>query len=526
MTNEISLHIECRNPATGEITGRIPCTAEDELTRIFSSCRAAQPAWAALPVKERAGIIIKVRDYLLDNADDIATVISKDNGKVKMEALAFEVFPAILAANYYAKNARRFLKDKRLRPGSPLLAYKRSKIVHVPYGVVGIISPWNYPFGIPFHEIVPGLLSGNGVILKTASTTLMVGQKLTECFRKSGLPEGILHFVNMPGETAGKAFLEHGVDKLFFTGSNSVGKSLSRKAAETLTPLSLELGGNDPMLVCPDADIYRAVMGAIWGGFTNSGQNCGAVERVYVHQDIYEPFMELLKEKVTELKVGMWSEYDCDMGVMTTVSQTATVKLHLEDALKKGAKIYAQSGKIDGTLNNALPAVVLTDVNHDMFVMREETFGPLLPVMKVRDMEEAIALANDSDLGLTGSVWSKNRSYAETLARRLEVGVVNINDHLMSHGMAETPWGGFKGSGKDSRIHGRWGFEEMTQTQVIIKDYFPFARRSIWWHPYNRKVYDAFLSLPNLLFGKTLGKMMKGIRALLTLIPRYFKEKS
>ncbi|HUU40402.1 MAG TPA: aldehyde dehydrogenase family protein [Desulfatiglandales bacterium] len=525
MTDTISTHTECRNPATCEIIGKIPCTTEDELTRIFASCRAVQPAWASTPIKERARAMIKVRDYLLDNADDIAAVISQDNGKVKMEALAFEVFPAILAADYYAKNARRFLKDKRLRPGSILLAYKRSKVVHVPYGVVGIISPWNYPFGIPFHEVVLGLLSGNAVILKTASQTLLVGQKMAECFQKAGLPEDIFHFVNMPGEMAGRAFLENGVDKLFFTGSNSVGKALSSKAAETLTPLSLELGGNDPMLVCADADIHRAVMGAIWGGFTNSGQNCGAVERVYVHQDVYEPFMELLKEKLTGLKVGIWSDFDCDMGVMTTTAQISTVKRHLEDALQKGAKIFAQSGQIDGALNNALPAVVLTDVNHDMLVMSEETFGPLLPVMKVRDMEEAIALANDSDLGLTASVWSKNRGYAETLARRLEVGVVNINDHLMSHGMAETPWGGFKSSGNGSRTHGRWGFEEMTQVQVIIKDYFPFARRSIWWYPYNKRVYDAFLNLPNLLFGKTPGEMIKGIRALLALIPRYFSKR-
>jgi succinate-semialdehyde dehydrogenase/glutarate-semialdehyde dehydrogenase len=518
-------YTECRNPATGEIIGQIPLTPEDELSRMFAESRMAQPVWAAVPVKERARVITRVRDYILEHADEIADLITRDNGKLKVDALAAEVMPAVLAANFYAKKASHFLRTKWIRPGSLLLAYKWSREVRVPYGVVGIISPWNYPLEIPFHEIVTGLLCGNAVLHKASSETLLVGLKITECFQLCGLPRGLLHFVNMPGWHVGKAFLKNGIDKLFYTGSESIGKILSRLASETLTPLSLELGGNDPMLVCPDADIHRAAMGAVWGGLTNSGQNCGAVERIYVHEGIYEPFMESLKEKVQALKVGLGNAYHNDLGVLTTADQMAVTQRHLKDALQKGAAIYAQSQVLDGTLKTAHPAVVLAEVNHNMMVMQEETFGPLLPVMRVSDMEEAVVLANDSSQGLTASVWSGNRAYAAGLARRLKAGVVMINDHLMSHGMAETPWGGFKKSGNGSRTHGRWSFEEMTQVQVIIQDYFPFARQNMWWPPYSRKFYKTLLYLPQLFFGRTLKKRWMGFRALLDTLPRYFIKK-
>ncbi|MFH1852911.1 MAG: aldehyde dehydrogenase family protein [Candidatus Neomarinimicrobiota bacterium] len=519
MTN----YTDCYNPATGEKIGQVPLTSPEELQQIFTEARAVQKDWAALPVRERAKYIFKVRDYLVDYADEIATLISQDNGKVKLDALVGEVFAAALAANYYAKNAQRFLKDEKLKAGSLLLFYKRSRIVHVPYGVVGIISPWNYPFGIPIHEIVFGLLAGNAIVLKTASETLLVGQKLAEIFYQSGLPQGIFNFVNIPGREVGSAFLDNGINKIFFTGSEAVGKILSRQAADTLTPLSLELGGNDPMLVCPDADIHRAAGGAIWAGFTNSGQNCGAVERIYVHEEVYQQFCELMKDKVARFRIGSGADYANDMGVMTTTGQIRIVQEHLEDALAKGARILVRTEQVDTGLKNVLPAVVLVDVNHEMRVMREETFGPVLAIMKVADMDEAVRLANDSDLGLTGSVWSENRATAETLARRLEVGAVLINDHLMSHGLAETPWGGFKRSGNGGRTHGRWGFEEMTQPQVIVQDYFPFARQSMWWHPYTKGVYRAFLHLPKLLFGNSIKKRFQGLWALIRVLPRYYK---
>ena len=267
--------------------------------------RAAQTDWAGLPVADRVRHLKRIRDYLADNADEVAEVIARDNGKTRFDALAAEVLPATMAVDYYCRKARRFLKDRRLFPGNILLANKAATLRRAPYGVVGIISPWNYPFSIPFSEVVMALLAGNTVILKVASETQMVGQALNECFAAAQLPEGVLIQLNLPGRLAGTALLEAGIDKLFFTGSTAVGKTLMAEAAPYLTPVNLELGGNDPMLVCPDADLERAAAGAVWAGLQNSGQSCGGVERIYVHQDVYDDFLEALDRRVRPLRVGV-----------------------------------------------------------------------------------------------------------------------------------------------------------------------------------------------------------------------------
>jgi acyl-CoA reductase-like NAD-dependent aldehyde dehydrogenase len=521
-TPQSSGHTVGRNPATGEILGYSPLTPVESLKGIVHRARAAQGAWAATPLKERLRAMTRVRGYVAAHAEEIAGLIARDNGKTRVDALVTEVFPTVLAADYYRKQARRFLKDHWLRPGNLLLANKLSKIVRLPYGVVGVISPWNYPFSIPFSEVVMGLLAGNAVILKTATETQMVGKALEQCFMQAGLPDGVFAYVNLPGRLAGSAFLGAGIDKLFFTGSVAVGKQLMAEAAATLTPLVLELGGNDAMLVCEDADLFRAAAGAAWAGFQNCGQSCGGVERIDVHEEVYEAFLHLLKEQTESLRVGYDETFDVDMGAMTTERQIAVVKRHLEDALAKGAVIYARSPQPEGEgAGSFLPAVVLTRVTHEMDVMREETFGPVVGVMKVRDMEEAVALANDSHLGLTGSVWSKSWRKAEALARRIQAGVVTINDHLMSHGLAEAPWGGFKQSGI-GRTHGAIGFAEMTQPQVIVHDILPFARRSMWWYPHGKGLYRGLLGALDLLYGKSIPRRFRGLGRLLTIVPRYF----
>jgi len=515
----------CRNPATGEILGYSPLTSVGELKHIISKARVAQKSWAALPVKKRAEYLLRVRDYLTENGEKIVEIISQDTGKTRVDGLAAEVLPAAIAVDYYVRHARRFLKPRRLFPGNILLLNKLSKIARVPYGVIGVISPWNYPFSIPFSEVVMALLAGNAVVLKTASETQMVGRELEECFLAAELPEGIFSYVNIPGRLAGTAFLKNGIAKLFFTGSVAVGKQLMSEASDTLTPLVLELGGNDAMLVCEDADLYRATSGAVWAGLQNSGQSCGGVERLYVHERVYDSFLKLIKKKVEALRVGQDVDFNVDLGVMTTQRQVSTVNHHLEDALSKGAVMYARSSQPEGeNSGNMLPAVVLTEVTHEMLLMREETFGPILGVMKVRNMEEAVALANDSNLGLTGSVWSKNRRQAEKLARQIQAGVVMINDHLMSHGLAETPWGGTKQSGI-GRTHGAIGFDEMTQPQVIVHDILPLARQNIWWHPHGKKVYDGLMGAVRFLYGHSIWLRAKGLYHLLKIVPRYFSTR-
>ncbi len=512
----------CSDPATGEVFGYSSLNTVDDLAAAVARARSAQASWALLPSRERARRILPVRDYLVAHADELALVISRDNGKTRLDALATEILPAAISVTYYARMAPRFLAPRRLGSASLALANKRSTLARLPWGVVGIISPWNYPFGIPFHEVVMALLAGNAVILKTASETQMVGRALADVLGAARLPEGLFAFINMPGRVAGDAFLDAGVDKLFFTGSVPVGKTLMAKAAETLTPLSLELGGNDPMLVCEDADVERAASGALWAGMQNAGQSCGGVERIYVHEKVYGPFLAALKPRVEGLRVGPGASFQSDMGAMTTARQMETVKRHVEDALAKGATLYAKSKSPEDGKGFFLPAMVLTSVTHDMVTMREETFGPVVGVMKVRDMEEAVALANDSNLGLTASVWSRDRGKAARLARRLQAGAVTINDHLMSHGLPETPWGGFKQSSL-GRTHGQVGFDEMTQTQVLVDDILSFTPRELWWYPQSEAVYEGIKGLMLGLYARSMGTRLGGWLKAIRVLPRVFK---
>ncbi|MDF1610690.1 aldehyde dehydrogenase family protein [Stygiobacter electus] len=511
-----------KNPATNEILGECDTNSVDDLKQMISNARKTQIEWQKMSVRERTKKVLNIRKYLVNNSEKIAEIISKDNGKTKIDALATEVLPAAMAISYYCKNAEYFLRDEFLSAGNIFLLNKRSKIVRVPFGVVGIISPWNYPFAIPFSEVIMALLAGNAVILKVASETQLVGQEIKNAVESANLPDGIFNYINLPGKIAGNALLENGIDKLFFTGSVAVGKYLMKKASETLTPLVLELGGNDPMIVCEDADPYRAAMGAIWAGFQNAGQSCGGVERIYVHEKIYDLFMSILKSKIEKLKIGYGENYNNDIGCMTTKNQVDTVKIHIEDALNKGALLFAQSSQVEKG-EQFLPAMVFTNVNHDMLLMKDETFGPVVGVMKFSNYEEAINLANDSYLGLTASVWTKSKKRGEKIARQLKAGAVTINDHLMSHGLAETPWGGFKQSGI-GRTHGKLGFDEMTQPQVIVHDILPFVKKDLWWHPFNKNLYMGLKGLLDLLYSYSITLKIKGIKSLIKILPRIFRE--
>ncbi|MCF7805502.1 MAG: aldehyde dehydrogenase family protein [Candidatus Marinimicrobia bacterium] len=514
----------CYNPASGELLGHSPVTGAEELESIVAQARIAQQVWAKFPLSERVNYVLRIRDWIVEHGDEIAMTIHRDNGKSPVDAMATEVLSSAIAANYYAKNAKKFLKPKKLRPGNIILSYKQSTIYREPFGVIGIISPWNYPFTIPFHEVIIGLLSGNAIILKTARETQMVGRKLEECIQAADLPDGVFNYVNMAGKNFGQQIFSLGIDKLFFTGGQRAGAQLMAEAAKTVTPVSLELGSNDAMIICEDADLERAAGGAVWAGMQNSGQSCGGIERIYVHENVYEPFLELLKSYTESLKCGLECGKGMDYGVMTTTEQVDTVNRHLENALELGAEIFVESQIPESAnLQNFVPARVLTGVNHSMDVMREETFGPVVGVMSYGTDREAIALANDSIHGLTSSVWSKDRKRAEKIARQIQSGTVLVNDHLMSHGMAETPWGGFKKSGI-GRTHGALGFEEMTQPQVVVRDRLSFTRRALWWHPYSEKLYNGLSAILELLYGKTLRRRLKGFWYFLTIIPRLFRS--
>ncbi len=517
---------ESYNPATGELIGKSILTNPDEISGIISAARKAQIDWGGTPLKNRIRIIGNLKRIIAADGDEISRVITADNGKTRIEAMATEVLPAAMAASYYCSNAKRFLKAEKLKGGNIFLLNKRSRIYKVPYGVVGIISPWNYPFSIPFSEVVMALLAGNAVILKTASETQQVGLKLKELFEKAGIPENVFNYVNIPGRIAGELFLKGGVDKLFFTGSVAVGKKLMSLAGDTLTPVVLELGGNDPMIVCRDADLDRAAYGALWGGFQNGGQSCGGVERIYVHEKVYDDFLSKLKPLVENLIPGNGNDFNTQMGCLTTGKQAETVRAHIKDALESGAVVFARSTKIEELgEGNFVPAMVMTNVNHNMLLMKDETFGPVVGVMKFNDYEEAVRLANDSYLGLTASVWSRNRRFAVELGRKLKAGAVTINDHLMSHGLAETPWGGFKQSGI-GRTHGELGFAEMVQHQVIVDDIFTFMKKNLWWHGYNKALFGGLNGLLQFLYSDKFKYRLNGLKKLMKIFPRVFSAKN
>ncbi len=511
------------NPATGDVLGYAPLNRATDVKPAVARAKEAQISWAAESPKVRAAKLKAMRGYLADHADELAECIAHDNGKTRTDALGAEILPAVMALNYYCRKAPSLLKDRRLIPANFLMANKQSKIIRVPYGVVGIISPWNYPFSIPFSEVVMALLAGNAVILKVATETQQVGRALARCFNALDIPQGLFTHINLPGREAGDAFLDAGIDKLFFTGSVAVGQTLMARAARTLTPIVLELGGNDPMLVCPDADLERAAAGAVWAGLQNSGQSCGGVERLYVHRSVYDAFLDTLVPKVKRLRVGVDIDHHVDLGAMTTARQAAAVMQQVRQAVDTGAKLVAQSEAPAGEKGHFLPAMLLTQVDHSMDIMQQETFGPVLCVMPVDSMDQALTLANDSDLGLTASVWTRNRKQGEQLARRINAGVVMINDHLMAHGLAEVPWGGFKHSGI-GRSHGAIGMDEMTQVQTIVHDYMPKVKKNFWWHPHGPTVYDGMRGLIDFLYSRGLARRLAGLFKLLKVFPRTFRK--
>jgi succinate-semialdehyde dehydrogenase/glutarate-semialdehyde dehydrogenase len=481
----------------------------------------AQKLWEKTPYRERAACLKKTASALAADIDGIVETIHRDNGKLPLDALTAEVLPAILAMKYYIRQGKRFLKSRRIRGGSILMFNKRSVLIHKPWGVVGIVSPWNYPFSIPFSEVVMALLAGNAVLLKTASVTPHVGAVLEKIFNAADLPEGLFSYVEMAGKDAGPAFIgtveKPGVDKLFFTGSSAVGRELMALAAPRLLPLVLELGGADAAVIRADADLDRAAAGVVWAGFSNAGQSCGGVQRVIVHVSVYDAFLEKLCSLTKKLRAGT------DLGPMATLRQKQAVRKQLEECVAAGAVISAISPGAQFTDETSLdvPAIVLTKPKPSIPIMKDEVFGPVVAVIPAKDDEEALAIANASPYGLTGSVWSKNRRQARALASRINAGAVMVNDHLMSHGLAETPWGGFGASGL-GRTHGENGFMEMLKTQVIVDDTLPGVKRALFWQPYSEKVFSGVLAIAEFASGG-IGKKLRALPGLLGIFFRYWK---
>jgi succinate-semialdehyde dehydrogenase/glutarate-semialdehyde dehydrogenase len=494
---------------------------------LVQKARLAQSHWAGLPYRERARRLKKTARALAASLGDITETIHRENGKLRIDALAAELIPALLGIRYYLKKGRAFCAPRRVPGGSLFMFNKRSRFVFCPWGVVGIISPWNYPFSIPFSEVVMALLAGNAVILKTASLTPGAGRVLAALFEAAELPAGLFTLLELPGKDAGPALIAGGVDKLFFTGSTAVGRELMALAAPRLLPLVLELGGADAAIVRADADLDRAAAGILWAGFSNAGQSCGGVQRVLVHREAYPAFLEKLNALVVRLRPGDGEE--ADLGPLLTARQKEAVEQEVAACLALGARIAAQSPvpaageTAAASPDRFYPATVLVNLKPEMPVMAAEIFGPVLGVCPVADDEEALRIANASAYGLTASVWSRNRRRARQIAVRINAGAVMVNDHLMSHGLAETPWGGFGDSGL-GRTHGEAGFREMLKLKVVVDDILPGAKRNIWWQPYSARLYRGLQSIAELLGGPGPGRRLRALPGVLRTFLRYWKR--
>ncbi len=472
--------LEVFNPATREKIADVPITPPEEVSAAVSRARQAFQIWRQFSVAQRARYLYAARDWIVDHQDEVIETICSETGKPRTEALVAEVLYCCDLLGFYAKNSERYLKDELRSPH--LLKTKRVFVVYQPLGVVGVISPWNYPFTLTLGDVVPALMAGNAVILKPSEYTPLSGLLVERLFREVGLPENVLQTLCGYGDT-GAALVDH-CDGIAFTGSVATGKKVAERAAQRLIPVLLELGGKDPMIVLKDADLERAANACVWGALSNAGQMCMSVERVYVEAPVYDEFVRRVVEKVKGLRQGSERRFgEVDIGPLTMPKQLETVERHVRDAVEKGAQILIGGKRKDGLFYEP---TVLVNVDHSMQIMREETFGPVIPIMKVHSAEEALQLANDSIYGLAASVFTKDTALGVKLARRIEAGNVCVNDCITNFAILEAPYGGVKQSGLGRR-HGEWGLRQFTWPQTVVVDRFGL-KRELFWYPYNERV--------------------------------------
>ena len=508
------------DPATGREFGRVPNRSRDEVFAAVELSRASFAAWRQTSFHERSRLIMRARDVILSDIDGIARLISAESGKPFGEAISMEIAPVLDLMQYFARNAEKMLRPAKIGIGLYALLGRTSQIVYHPLGVVGIIPAWNYPFSIPLGEAVMALMAGNTVIIKPSELTPMVGLKIGEIFEKAGFPADTVQVVTGAGAT-GAALVEAAPDKIMFTGSVATGRKIAAEAAKNLTSVVLELGGKDAMIVFADANLELAAGAAVWGAFCNSGQSCSSVERLYVQEAAAGELTRKIVEKTRALKQGSGDREDVSVGAMSSERQLQIVEDHVRNFRESGAKIETGGSRSADTLvrTDAASAfectsvedkaaetrgladkgvraplfyepTVISGATNDMRAMQEETFGPTLPIAIFQTEEEAIRLANDSEFGLTASVWTRDYTKGRRVATQIEAGSVCVNEVLYTHGIGQTPWGGFKNSGS-GRTHGHAGLMEMVKPQHIHVNRIAILPDA-WWMPYTPTAVKTF----------------------------------
>jgi succinate-semialdehyde dehydrogenase/glutarate-semialdehyde dehydrogenase len=476
------------NPATEEPFADVVRAGPREIEMAVASARKAFLSWSKTPVADRQRHLARVLEEVRRAHEDIARLVATEQGKPVGEARAVDIVPAADTLRYLSRHAGELLAERPIDYAQILFAHKKGSFRFEPLGVIAVVTPWNFPFGIPFVEVAACLAAGNTVVLKPASAAALTGLAVGDLCRRAGLPPGVVNVVT-PGGADTNVLVEHpGIAKVLFTGSVPTGVEVMRRAAKNLTGVVLELGGKDAAVVAADADLDRTAAGLVWGAFVNAGQTCGSVERVYVVKEVADELLSRIVARTKMLRLGDPLSTTTDMGPLTVSGQRDLVEAHLQDAVSKGAKVLV-GGERPRAKGWWFPPTVLTGVDHAMHAMCEETFGPLLPVMAVDSLDEGIRLANDSAFGLTASGWTRSRRTARRFAEELHAGTVTINDHLFSFGEPTATWGGVKKSGL-GRSHAGFGLHELVNIKHVSID-LGDAPAMPWWYPYDA-AFHAF----------------------------------
>jgi betaine-aldehyde dehydrogenase len=471
--------LDVRNPADGRLVASVPMDDRETVNRIAADLRGAQVGWAEAGPRERARWLHRWRGWILAHTDELTDLLQAETGKVRPDALV-ETTASCEFITYYADHAERFLAGDKVRSSGLLSLPKRLSKAYHPYPVVGLITPWNFPITLFLMDAAPALAAGCAVLAKSSEETPLTCARVVEGWHEIGAPPVLAHVVGA-GETG--AAVVDAADFVQFTGSTTSGRAVAIRCAEHLKPVSLELGGKDPAIVLEDADLARAVEGIAWGGLFNAGQVCISVERVYVVSEIYDEFVARLTERVKSLTQG--AARGDDVGAMVTSRQVDIADRHVSEAVAAGAQVLAGGNR--SVVGNYYAPTVLVDVDHTMTCMTEETFGPTIPVMRVADEEEAIRLANDSTYGLSATVWTRDHTRAQRIARRLDAGAVNINDVFSNLFATTLPHSGWKASGIGARLGGAYGLHKYCRVQAVTAPRIPVLARELTWYPYTSR---------------------------------------